>query len=308
MKPPAITGVPDTAFMVAAWRAAESERPDALFHDPYATLLAGARGLDLAEHLSGHRIGRWQVVVRTVIIDRMLRDAVQAGAATVLNLGAGLDARPYRLDWPATLRWIEVDFPEVIAWKEQRLQAARPTCQIERVRLDLTDAAARRRLFARVSAESPSTLILTEGVVPYLTTDAAGALADDLRAIRGARWIVDYLSPESMRFRKRLRISRQMRAAPFQFAPPDWFAFFEAHGWRPLDITYVPIEARRLGRPPPLPRWVKLAVRAARLLRRSGAPDGFRKSVGYVLLEPLQKNRWDTTPNSGTRIASDQSV
>lgn len=286
MKPPAITGVPDTAFMVAAWRAAESERPDALFRDPHAASLAGARGLDLAKHLSGHQMGRWQVVVRTVIIDRMLRASLEAGVATVLNLGAGLDARPYRLEWPATLRWIEVDFPEVIAWKEQRLQAARPTCRLERMHLDLTDAAARRSLFARIAAESPSTLILTEGVIPYLTNDAVGALADDLRALRGAKWIVDYFSPETIRFRKRTRIASQMRAAPFQFDPPDWFTFFETHGWRPADITYIPIEARRLGRPAPLPRWVKLTMRAARLLRPAGPADGFRKSIGYVLLEP----------------------
>ncbi|HXU61820.1 MAG TPA: SAM-dependent methyltransferase [Polyangia bacterium] len=291
MKPPAITGVPDTAFMVAAWRAVESERPDALFRDPYAVSLAGARGLALADHLSANQMGRWQVVVRTVIIDRMVRAAVEAGATTVLNLGAGLDARPYRLDWPSSLRWIEVDFPEVIAWKDQRLQGATPTCRLERVPLDLTDTTARRSLFARAGADSARTLVLTEGVVPYLTNEAVGALADDLRRIRGAQWIVDYISPEAVRFRKRLRVSRQMRAAPFQFAPPDWFDFFEAHGWRPRNINYLPIEARQLGRPAPLPRWIRLAMRATRWLRPASALDGFRKSIAYVLLEPLSEKQ-----------------
>jgi len=291
MKPPAITGVPDTAFMVAAWRAVESERPDALFRDPYAVSLAGARGLGLAEHLSANQMGRWQVVVRTVVIDRMVRAAVEAGATTVLNLGAGLDTRPYRLDWPSSLRWIEVDFPEVISWKEQRLQGAIPTCHLERVPLDLTDMTARRSLFARVGADSARTLVLTEGVVPYLTNDAVGALADDLRRIRGAQWIVDYVSPGALRYRKRLRVSRQMQAAPFQFAPPDWFDFFEAHGWRALNINYLPIEARQLGRPAPLPGWIRLGLRAARWLRPGRALDGFRKSIAYVLLEPLSKKQ-----------------
>jgi O-methyltransferase involved in polyketide biosynthesis len=161
---------------------------------------------------------------------------------------------------------------------------------VERVRLDLTDAAARRDLFARVAAASPSTLVLTEGVVPYLTTEAAGALADDLRQLPGVKWIVDYISPESIRFRKRLGLRRQMRAAPFQFEPADWFAFFQAHGWRPAEITYVPIEARRLGRPAPLPLALRLMLRLGRRLRLATA-DGFGKSMGYVLLEPLSKEQ-----------------
>ncbi len=288
---PVITGVPDTAFMVAAWRADESDRPDALFQDTFAHRLAGPRGLDLADGVGSRPIGRWQVVVRTVIIDGMLRAAVEAGAATVLNLGAGLDARPYRLDWPETLRWIEVDFPEVIGWKEERLRAARPRCRVERIGLDLTDGPARRALIARLAAESHATVVLTEGVVPYLTNDAVGALADDLRRLRGGRWIVDYASPESVRFAKRLGIRREMRAAPFQFEPPDWFAFFEAHGWRAADIKYLPIEGRRLGRPAPLPSWLRLALRVRRLVRRATSLDGLRKSTGYVLLEPISEEQ-----------------
>ncbi len=284
-----MTGVPDTAFMVAAWRAAESDRPDALFQDKFAHRLAGARGLDVADEAGSRAMGQWQVVIRTVIIDGLLRAAVGAGAATVLNLGAGLDARPYRLTWPAGLRWIEVDFPEVIAWKEARLQDARPSCQVQRIGLDLTDGQARRELFARIAAESPSVMALTEGVVPYLTNDAVGALADDLRRLRGARWIVDYASPESVRFSKRLRLRRPMPAAPFQFEPPDWFAFFEAHGWRAADIKYLPIEARRLGRPAPLPPWLKLALRVGGVLGPAAGLDGLRKSTGYVVLEPVSK-------------------
>lgn len=282
-----IKGVPDTAFMVAAWRAAESDRADALFRDPFAGRLAGPRGLRLADHLSGYGMGPWQVVTRTVVIDQMLREAVAGGASTVLNLGAGLDARPYRLTWPPSLRWIEVDFPEVLAWKDERLRTAQPTCQVERVQLDLTDDGARGDLLARLAATSPATVVLTEGVVPYLTNDTVGALADDLRRLPGVKWIVDYVSPGSIRFGKRLRLARQMRAAPFRFEPADWFGFFQTHGWRAADIKYLPIEGRRLGRPAPLPRVLRLALRVHRWLRPAGALASLRQSTGYVVLEPL---------------------
>ncbi len=289
MPEPIITGVPDTAFMVAAWRALETERPDPIFRDPYAARLAGERGRVIAERLRANRMGRWQVTVRTPVIDDFIRKAVDGGVTTVLNLGAGLDARPYRMSWPASLRWIEVDFPQMIAWKEAILRDDRPTCALERVALDLADRPARSRLLADVSASSAATLVLTEGVVPYLTNDAAGALADDLRQVRGVSWIVDYISPEAARFRRRLRIMRQMRAAPFLFDPGDWFGFFAAHGWQPAQTVYLGPAGRRLGRPAPLPRWIKLMLRIQRVLGPPERRDAFGKSAGYVLLAPSEK-------------------
>jgi methyltransferase (TIGR00027 family) len=287
MPEPVITGVPDTAFMVAAWRALESERPDALFRDPLAARLAGERGRVIADRLRANRMGRWQVTVRTVVIDDMIRAAVDGGVTTVLNLGAGLDSRPYRLSWPASLRWIEVDFPQTIALKDAVLRDERTSCRLERAALDLTDRPARNKLLADVSASAPSTLVLTEGVVPYLTNDAVGALADDLRQLRGASWIVDYISPEASQFRKKMRLMRHMQAAPFLFEPADWFAFFAAHGWQPAVTTYLAPEGRRLGRPAPLPRWLRLLLRLQRVLgpRR----DGFGRSMGYVVLRPSKE-------------------
>ena len=232
-----IKGVSDTAFMVAAWRAAESERLDALFRDPFAARLAGEHGRAIVASLSRGFLGGWQVVIRTVIIDDLIQRAVTADTDTIVNLGAGLDARPYRMELPAGLRWIEVDYPHVIDWKAEKLADDRPRCRLRHVKLDLSDLSARRVLFADLAASSKQIVLLTEGVIPYLTTEAVGALADDLKTIRSGKvdvsWIVDYFSPETVRYRKRIAASRQMRAAPFQFEPADWFAFFAEHGWKP---------------------------------------------------------------------------
>jgi methyltransferase (TIGR00027 family) len=279
-----IKGVSDTAFMVAAWRAAESERPDALFHDPFAARLAGEHGRAIVASLRGF-LGGWQVVIRTLIIDDLVQKAVVAGVDTVVNLGAGLDARPYRMALPESLRWIEVDYPQVIDWKADKLASARPRCRLDRVKLDLADLTARRALFADLGASSNRILILTEGVLPYLTTDAVAALAEDLKTIRGVSWIVDYFSPETMRYRKLIGVSRQMRAAPFHFEPGDWFAFFAQHGWRVAEMRYLADEAVRRGRRMPLPLFVRLVVKTRRLLSR-GKGDGLQRSAGYALLKP----------------------
>jgi methyltransferase (TIGR00027 family) len=286
MTEPLIKGVSDTAFMVASWRAMESERPDALFRDPFAARLAGDHGKNIVASLGGRSMGGWQVVIRTVIIDDLISAAVAGGTGTILNLGAGLDARPYRMALPASLRWIEVDYPHVIDWKRERLAGEEPRCSLERVGLDLADLASRRKLFAAVSASSTRTLILTEGVIPYLTADDVGVLADDLRAVPGASWIVDYFSPEVLRYRQRTSIKKHMREAPFLFDPGDWFAFFARHGWSPAETRYIADESIRLHRPIPLPLMIKMVVRVRRILTPPSRRAALRRFAGYVLLKP----------------------
>src|SRR5947208_2742107 len=91
-----IENVSDTALWVAVYRALESERPDALFRDPLSMKLAGARGREIAASMPNGSIMAWVMAIRTVAIDRLIQDAIRMGADTVLNLGAGLDTRPYR--------------------------------------------------------------------------------------------------------------------------------------------------------------------------------------------------------------------
>ena len=285
MAEPVIQNVSDTAFMVAAYRALESERPDRLFRDPLAARLAGERGKQIVASLPQNTPGGWSVAVRTVVIDELIAAAIARGADTVLNLGAGLDTRPYRMDLPAELRWIEVDYAPMIDLKEGRLASETPRCRVERVRLDLADAPARRAMFASIEAQSKSVFVLTEGVIPYLSVRDVGLLADDLHAVGAFRaWVVDYFSKETLRYRKRAA-QRTFENAPFQFAPDDWFAFFARHGWKPTEQRYLAIEGERLSRPVPftLPMrlWIRLASRFAPRERR----ESLRRFAGYFLLE-----------------------
>ena len=107
--------------MIAMNRAIETDRPDALFQDPLAKRLAGDHGRKIVEHLPRKDFSEWMVAVRTIIIDDYIKYAISQGVDTILNLGAGLDSRPYRMDLPQSLRWIEIDYPTIIAYKENRL-------------------------------------------------------------------------------------------------------------------------------------------------------------------------------------------
>src|SRR5580692_642368 len=103
-----IQDVSETALMVAMWRARENEHPKPLFRDPFAAKLAGERGRQIIAGLPKRRafMSHWMMAIRTAIIDEMIRKAIAEGVDTILNLGAGLDTRPYRMDLPGDLLWI----------------------------------------------------------------------------------------------------------------------------------------------------------------------------------------------------------
>lgn len=273
-----IAHVSDTAFWVASFRARESEREDAVFRDPLARVLMGEKGDAIAKHLGGAPMMAFIMVVRTSAIDRLVLSAVERGVDTVLNLGAGLDTRPYRMKLPASLRWVEADFPSVIELKNEKLAAEQPVCLLERVAIDLADREARRALLARVAGSASSVLVITEGVILYLSNDDAGSLAEDVQAEPKLRfWIQDYYSLDARRSRPPWR--KKMQAAPLLFRAPDWFGFFGKYGFRPLERISIATEARRIGRRPPWPWSLVVRLMPASWFERA---DG---TMGYVMLE-----------------------
>lgn len=279
-----IENVSDTALWVAVFRALETERPDALFKDPYAKELAGERGKQIAAQMKSSRYVSWSVVIRTVIIDNYIQKKIEDGIDTIVNLGAGLDTRPYRLSLPETLRWVEVDYPHMIASKERILESKAPNCRLERVAMDLSLKSERRNLFEKLNEESKDALILTEGVIPYLTNEQVAILAKDLRRQPHFHsWITDYFSPQALHYMRR---SKRMQNAPFQFAPHNWFDFFDEHGWSPESVRYVPEESVHLGRPIPEP-WIMPLIR---LFLSKKTKALFPKMTAYVLWERKAQN------------------
>jgi len=131
------------------------------------------------------------------VMDELILRAIERdGVGTVLNLAAGLDTRPYRLPLARSLRWVEVDFPDVIAYKKEQLAGERPACALQQVGVDLTDPARRRALFTEVGGAARRVLVVSEGLLVYLTRDQVAALAGDLAAQPSfALWLIDLASP-----------------------------------------------------------------------------------------------------------------
>jgi len=283
-----IENVSDTAFWVAHYRAVETRRADALFRDPLASVLAGEQGKKIAQTMPMRFMTEWVVAIRTCIIDAFIQEVIGEGVDTVVNLGAGLDTRPYRMDLPETLLWIEADYPGMIEYKQSRLSNEIPRCKLKRVSVDLGRVSEREKLFAGIAARERKVLVLTEGVIPYLSVEDVGSLADDLRGMPSVNyWVLDYLSPIAMRFREKGGISKKTKNAPFKFKPADWFAFFREHGWKAKEIRYLAEEGERLKRAVRLPMLMR-GIRSIRLLFASKERrEAFKKLAGYALLEPV---------------------
>lgn len=223
-----------TAYLTALYRAIESERRDALFHDPYARLLAGKKGEQIEETWPHVQQEVGMNAVRTKIYDTMILNLIRKHQIdTVISLGAGLDSRPYRLDLPAELRWIEVDFARLQAYKQKKLADVEPACRLEYVSLDICNTASRQEFLARVGRDSQHAIVLTEGLISYLAPKQVSAITQELHEHASFRWwITDYL-PAYMTVggEERLRSVPSLNGEFFQFVPADGVRFFEKQGW-----------------------------------------------------------------------------
>jgi methyltransferase (TIGR00027 family) len=251
--PSTLTHISDTARWIAVMRARETARPDALFQDPLAAMVAGSGGRNI-EEMMRHRgqMPDWPIVMRTLVLDEHILRGVADGVDMVIDLAAGLDARPYRLDLPASLTWVDVDLPGITEEKNELLKNERPRCKVERVAVDLADPVARRALFAQLGARCSKALIIAEGLLVYLTEADVTGLAQDLAAVPTFHyWTLEVVSA-SLLVRLNKTVGKRLAAAgmPMQWGTAQGPHFFEPLGWRLLEARSMFREAAKYKRLP----------------------------------------------------------
>lgn len=187
------TSVGATATMVAAQRALASDPEYALIDDPFAAPLVRAVGIDVYTRLVNRQIPVEDdsefdpqrmargMACRTRFYDQFFLDATRGGIGQAVILASGLDARAYRLPWPAGTVVYEVDMPEVIDFKTVTLSdlGAEPTAERRTVSIDLRDDWASALLAAGFDTQAPSAWS-AEGLLVYLPDDAQDALFDNI--------------------------------------------------------------------------------------------------------------------------------
>jgi methyltransferase (TIGR00027 family) len=228
-----IEHVSDTALMVAACRAIENDRPDALIRDPFASLLSGDKGMAIARSSSVIEWMCFGLGVRTRFIDDLVLQIINdKSVRTVVNLGAGLDTRPWRMDLPQNLRWIEVDFPAMLDYKAARLGSRQPVCRLERIPADLSNPAERRQLLESLG-NSPA-LMITEGLLMYLSRQSVAALASEPADHAGVRWWIADLSAIGLMRHAHGDMAQAIESvrAENHLEAPEILNVAHGHGWK----------------------------------------------------------------------------
>ncbi|MGB8406276.1 MAG: class I SAM-dependent methyltransferase [Mycobacterium sp.] len=184
-----------TATMVAGQRALAHR--EQLIDDPFAEPLVRAVGLDFfTKALDGElkledvdpnftpRRAAEGMTVRTRFFDQVFTDAAAAGVRQAVILASGLDARAYRLNWPAGTVVYEIDQPEVIAFKTQTLAelGAAPTTDRRTVSIDLREDWITALKDNGFDPSAPTAWI-AEGLLIYLPPEAQDKLFDNITAL-----------------------------------------------------------------------------------------------------------------------------
>jgi methyltransferase (TIGR00027 family) len=275
-----IEHISDTARWMAYLRAVESDRSDALFRDPYSRQLAGTFGEALARDIGSIELIASSIAVRTAVLDRLIVDVVaRLGVDLILNIGSGLDTRPWRLDLPPDLQWLDVDHPALLDHKAEVLPMHLARCRYEAIGTDILNPGQR----AAVLAEFPSArrmLVVTEGLLVYLRPEQVQALAKDLHDRAGCQWwLTDLVGPRALHMLRQVWAAK-LRAVEFRFAPVDSIEFFASLGWREHSFHSSEEEARRLKRPVRVP-WIS---RLALMLSSPSFREEYRRLSGVALL------------------------
>ena len=184
------SGVWATAVGVARVRALETAREDPLFRDPLALAFAtaGGRGPSAPQPERGDETSRrrWlgvalSIIIRTRFLDDLLDSAAAAGVRQVVLLGAGMDSRAFRMDWPEGTRLFEVDTAEPLGFKASVLREERavPRCERITVPVDLRDDWPAALADAGHDRTQPTAWI-AEGLLIYLPEEAVERLVEQI--------------------------------------------------------------------------------------------------------------------------------
>ena len=279
------TSVGSTAVMVAAARARETESAQPLISDPYARILVDGAGTGTWENFMDESVAEriktadpeaaavfenmlaYQAV-RTHFFDAFFADAVAAGIRQVVILASGLDARAYRLHWPAGTVVFEIDQPKVLEYKSVTLATHGVESVVARheVGIDLRQDWPVALTAAGFDPTAP-TAWLAEGLLMYLPAEAQDLLFTQITELSapGSRVSAESIGHRDEERREQMRMRWEKMADEIGLERPvdisdltyndphraDVVEWLNAHGWSASGAKSTD-EMRRLN------RWIEV--------------------------------------------------
>ena len=232
--------VAKTSLLTAAMRAVEtnrSEKEGRLFTDPFAELLAGSEGFSILERVVAEVGEHPTIPLRTRYFDERINQALAQGIRQIVIIAAGMDTRAYRLSFPGGTRVFELDGPEVLNYKQEKLGDALPHCVRHTVRVDLR-AEWQGKLVQTGMNTIERTLWLVEGLLLYLEEADVLTLFERINSlsVSGSILLFDVLGRsllDAPQMAKQLDFSKKF-GAPWRFGVDEPEKFMEQFGWSAL--------------------------------------------------------------------------
>ena len=229
-----------SARWVAAQRAKESERTDRLIFDPLAPALSGQEGmaaLQLSEKYNPrHEDTANYIALRTRFFDDVAQGDGTVGIRQIVLPAAGMDARAYRISWPDGTTLYEIDHPELLAAKEEILQAQprAPKCRRITIDADLTQDWVHRLVDSGFNSNERSTWLI-EGLFYYLDESAVNRILVDVSrlAAPGSVLVTDLVSRSLLTspwMQQGLKAMEE-QGMGWRFGTDDPLGLFAVHGW-----------------------------------------------------------------------------
>lgn len=230
-------GVAKTSLLVAAMRAVESRRSETegrLFEDPFAETLAGDEGFSLLNKAIAASGDQPAIAIRTKFIDDKVNEALATGIRQIVILAAGMDARPFRMDFPKDTSVYELDRKEVLAYKQNKLKNAQAKCLRKTLGIDLGEQWTKPLLDCGFTC-GEQTLWLVEGLLMYLEQTQVINLFGKINslAVKGDILLCDILTQtllEAPYMKNQLDFLASI-GAPWKFGENEPESFLAQLGW-----------------------------------------------------------------------------
>jgi methyltransferase (TIGR00027 family) len=232
-----LDAIAKTSLLTAALRAVESNRSESegrLFTDPFAEVLAGSEGFSILGQVRAAVGEQPSIPLRTRYFDDRVSHGLAQGIRQIVILAAGMDTRPYRLPFPEGTWVYELDRPEVLTYKQEKLANTSPRCTRHAVGVDLRGEWQSKLIEAGMNT-TDRTLWLIEGLLVYLDEADVLTLFEKVNSLSvpNSLLLFDVLgrslinAPQMAQHR---RFSEKL-AAPWRFGLDEPEKFMEQFGW-----------------------------------------------------------------------------
>lgn len=171
--------ISNTAYYCCGIRMEDARKKHSVCNDKYAEKFMDERGLQIFEPFKSEKWPNISCITRCKLIDdHLLRELAKNKQTSIITIGAGFDTRPYRL---AGGNWLEIDEPQIINYKNEKLPIESCPNTLKRISIDFSRESLTEKLAE--ASSSDHTIIVIEGVFIYLDDEAIETTLKAIQAL-----------------------------------------------------------------------------------------------------------------------------